>query len=61
MAAHPGNATGRSACSRPSSSQKQRTSASLWTGFKASRGSVIATLDGDLQNDPADLPALLGT
>jgi len=35
-------------------------SASLWTGFKASRGSVIATLDGDLQNDPADIPTLLG-
>lgn len=34
-------------------------SASLWTGFKASRGNVIATLDGDLQNDPADIPALL--
>jgi glycosyltransferase involved in cell wall biosynthesis len=34
-------------------------SAALWTGFKASFGTVIATLDGDLQNDPADLPALL--
>ena len=34
-------------------------SAALWTGFKASRGTVIATLDGDLQNDPADLPAML--
>jgi dolichol-phosphate mannosyltransferase len=34
-------------------------SASLWTGFKASRGSIIATLDGDLQNDPADLPRML--
>ena len=34
-------------------------SAALWTGFKASRGAVIATLDGDLQNDPADLPAML--
>jgi dolichol-phosphate mannosyltransferase len=34
-------------------------SAALWTGFKASRGEVIATLDGDLQNDPADLPRLL--
>jgi len=34
-------------------------SAALWTGFKASRGNLIATLDGDLQNDPADLPRLL--
>ena len=34
-------------------------SAALWTGFRASRGEVIATLDGDLQNDPADLPRLL--
>ena len=35
-------------------------SAALWTGFKASRGDVICTLDGDLQNDPADLPGMLG-
>ena len=34
-------------------------SAALWTGFKASRGGVILTLDGDRQNDPADLPRLL--
>lgn len=34
-------------------------SAALWTGFKASRGEVIAMLDGDLQNDPADLPKML--
>jgi dolichol-phosphate mannosyltransferase len=34
-------------------------SAALWTGFKASRGAIIATLDGDLQNDPADFPAML--
>lgn len=34
-------------------------SAALWTGFEACRGSVIATLDGDLQNDPADLPRML--
>ncbi len=34
-------------------------SAALWTGFRASRGSIIATLDGDLQNDPADFPQLL--
>jgi dolichol-phosphate mannosyltransferase len=34
-------------------------SAALWTGFRASRGEVIATLDGDLQNDPADFPRML--
>jgi len=34
-------------------------SAALWTGFRASRGQVIGTLDGDLQNDPADFPAML--
>src|SRR5258706_14582780 len=34
-------------------------SAALWTGFRASRGPIIATLDGDLQNDPADLRAML--
>ncbi len=39
--------------------QSRGQSAALWTGFKASRGAVIATLDGDLQNDPADLPAML--
>jgi dolichol-phosphate mannosyltransferase len=34
-------------------------SAALWAGFAAARGEVIGTLDGDLQNDPADLPRLL--
>ena len=34
-------------------------SAALWSGFRASRGAILATLDGDLQNDPADLPKLL--
>jgi len=34
-------------------------SAALFSGFRASQGSVIATLDGDLQNDPADLPRML--
>jgi len=34
-------------------------SAALWAGFQASRGAVIATLDGDLQNDPADLPDMI--
>ena len=34
-------------------------SAALWTGLRASRGEVLATLDGDLQNDPADFPRML--
>jgi len=34
-------------------------SAALWTGIQASTGEILATLDGDLQNDPADLPRLL--
>src|SRR6266446_2763369 len=34
-------------------------SAAIWTGIQATRGPVIATLDGDRQNDPADLPRLL--
>lgn len=34
-------------------------SAALEAGFRAARGEIIATLDADLQNDPADLPRLL--
>ena len=34
-------------------------SAALDAGFRAARGELIATLDADLQNDPADLPRLL--
>ncbi|MBL8699267.1 MAG: glycosyltransferase family 2 protein [Alphaproteobacteria bacterium] len=34
-------------------------SAGLLTGIRAARGTWIATLDGDGQNDPADIPALL--
>lgn len=34
-------------------------SAAVRTGAKAARGEWIGTLDGDGQNDPADLPALL--
>jgi glycosyltransferase involved in cell wall biosynthesis len=29
-------------------------------GFKAARGRWVVTLDADLQNDPRDIPALLG-
>jgi len=28
-------------------------------GFKAAKGEIIITMDGDLQNDPADIPLLL--
>ena len=34
-------------------------SAALQTGFDAARGELIITLDGDLQNDPEDIPKLL--
>lgn len=34
-------------------------STAIRTGVKAARGTWIATLDGDGQNDPADLPRLL--
>jgi glycosyltransferase involved in cell wall biosynthesis len=32
--------------------------AAIQAGFDYSRGDVIATIDGDLQNDPADVPRL---
>ena len=34
-------------------------SAALEAGFRAARGEIIATLDADLQNVPADLPRLI--
>ena len=34
-------------------------SAALQAGFDAANGDIIVTLDGDLQNDPADIPGLL--
>jgi len=33
--------------------------AAMAAGFDASRGEILVTLDGDLQNDPADIPLLL--
>lgn len=33
--------------------------AAMQAGIDAARGAVIATLDGDLQNDPADIPRLV--
>ncbi len=34
-------------------------SAAIWTGVRAAHGVLIATLDGDGQNDPADIPRLV--
>jgi dolichol-phosphate mannosyltransferase len=34
-------------------------SAAMYAGIMAAKGSVIAMLDGDLQNDPADIPLLV--
>jgi len=34
-------------------------SAAFHAGFRAARGAIIAVLDADLQNDPADIPAML--
>lgn len=33
--------------------------AAMQAGFDAARGDLIATLDGDLQNDPADIPRMV--
>lgn len=33
--------------------------AALYAGFKSARGDIIATIDGDLQDDPEELPALI--
>jgi glycosyltransferase involved in cell wall biosynthesis len=34
-------------------------SAAFYAGFREAKGTVIATIDGDGQNDPADLPSLV--
>lgn len=39
--------------------QRSGQSAALWTGIQFSRAPIIATLDGDLQNDPNDLPKMI--
>jgi len=39
-------------------SRRGQTAAFL-AGFREARGEVLVTLDGDLQNDPADIPLLL--
>jgi len=35
--------------------------AAMAAGFDEAQGDVIVSLDGDLQNDPADIPLLLST
>jgi glycosyltransferase involved in cell wall biosynthesis len=39
--------------------QNSGQSAAFQAGFDAARGQVIATIDADLQNDPAEIPRLL--
>ena len=34
-------------------------SAALYTGFCQARGRILATLDGDGQNDPSDIPGMI--
>lgn len=34
-------------------------SAAFYAGFRATQGRLIAVLDADLQNDPADIPAMM--
>jgi glycosyltransferase involved in cell wall biosynthesis len=34
-------------------------SAAMAAGFEATRGDIVIAMDGDLQNDPADIPVLL--
>ena len=34
-------------------------SAAVWTGLQATASPILCTLDGDLQNDPADLPGMI--
>src|SRR3954454_3406529 len=34
-------------------------SAAMYAGIHAAKGEIIALLDGDLQNDPADIPKMV--
>lgn len=40
-------------------SENRGQSAALYAGFQSASGDVVVTLDGDLQNDPSDIPAML--
>ena len=40
-------------------SRRSGQSAAVWSGIRAARADWIATLDGDGQNDPADIPVLI--
>src|SRR3990172_1663677 len=33
--------------------------AAMAAGFRAARGAIVVSMDGDLQNDPTDIPRLL--
>jgi dolichol-phosphate mannosyltransferase len=35
-------------------------SAAIYAGAQAARGKIVVFIDGDLQNDPADIPRLMG-
>jgi len=39
--------------------QNKGLSHALSEGFKSASGNIVVTLDGDLQNDPSDIPALI--
>jgi dolichol-phosphate mannosyltransferase len=47
------------AMSRTGAGRGNGQSAAFHAGFRAARGRLLAVLDADLQNDPADLPAML--
>lgn len=40
-------------------SENRGQAAALWAGLREAKGSIVITLDGDGQNDPADIPLLI--
>jgi dolichol-phosphate mannosyltransferase len=52
-------AAGNPALKYVSFSENRGQSAALYAGFQRASGDVIVTLDGDLQNDPSDIPGML--
>jgi dolichol-phosphate mannosyltransferase len=38
--------------------ERARQSAAMWTGVQAARHNIVITMDGDGQNNPADIPNL---